>query len=83
MYKVGRRDKVVPLDSLPQGDPGALLPLVVASDNELRIAYISAGDRADGEVMVTVTFNVAEAHMLHRGMGGTSPLTSCVLRMSA
>ena len=63
VYKVGRRDKVVPLDSLPQSDPGAPLPLVVASDNELRIAYISPGAGSEGEVMVTVTFNMAEAHM--------------------
>lgn len=63
MYKVGRRDKVVALDSLPQSDTGAPLPLVVASDNELRIAYISPGNRRDGEVMVTVPFNGAQAHM--------------------
>ena len=68
MYKVGRRDKVVPLTSLPQSDTVAPLPLVVASDNELRIAYISPGNRRDGDVrdgdvMVTVTFNLPHAHM--------------------
>jgi len=63
VYRVGRREKVVPLDSLPLGDTGAPLPLLVASDDELRIAYISRGDSSTGEVMVTVTFDSALAHM--------------------
>ena len=63
-YKVGRRDKVVPLTSLPQSDTQAPRPLVVASDNVLRIAYISPGNGQDGDVMVTVTFNLPHAHMV-------------------
>ena len=63
MYKVGRRDKVVALTSLPQSDVGAPLPLLVASDDELRIAYISPGEGSNGEVVVTVTFDMAQAHM--------------------
>jgi len=63
VYRIGRREKVVPLDSLPLGDTGAPLPLLVASDDELRIAYISRGDSSTGEVMVTVTFDSALAHM--------------------
>ena len=64
MYKVGRRDKVVPLTSLPQSDTQAPRPLVVASDNVLRIAYISPGIGQDGDVMVRVTFNLPHAHMV-------------------
>lgn len=42
---------------------GAPLPLLVASDDELRIAYISPGDGSSGDLIVTVTFNMAHAHM--------------------
>jgi hypothetical protein len=68
VYRVGRRDTVVPLVSLPQSNTRAPLPLVVASDNELRIAYMSPGNRRGGdvrggEIWVTVTFNLPYAHM--------------------
>ena len=62
VYKIDRRDKVIPLDSLPQSATGAPLPCLVADEDSLRIAYISH-EGSDGDTIVTVTFEDPYAHM--------------------
>ena len=40
MYEVDRHDSVVELDGVPQSSPGAPMPVVVASERVLQVAYL-------------------------------------------
>jgi hypothetical protein len=47
MYEVDRRDSVVQLDGVPQSSPGAPMPVVVASEHTLQLAYLRHGPEPD------------------------------------
>jgi hypothetical protein len=42
MYDADARDRVLPLDDVPQSSVGAPLPVVVADENALRLAYYAS-----------------------------------------
>lgn len=60
MYEVDRHDRVVPLEDLPQPDPGAPIPALTAAENHLELAFIT---HADEEQIAVVRFVKPYAHM--------------------
>ena len=59
MYQIDERDRVVELMDIPQQDIGAPMPLVMASDGCLAIAY--SGNIAD-EAFAVIEFDLVYAH---------------------
>ena len=47
MYSIDERDKVVPLENVPQSSVGAPLPVVLSDDYRLLLAYILQEDNPD------------------------------------
>src|SRR5215510_3931739 len=76
MYTVDELDRVVALTGLPQSSVGAPLPVVVASEGRLFLAYLiaavdptwdgrtvrSVGPNASDEILCLVTFTGPHAH---------------------
>jgi hypothetical protein len=60
MYSVDDQDLVIPFLGVPHHDPGAPLPIVLASDNDLVIGYHTASLTSDE--YATVQFHGAIAH---------------------
>ena len=78
MYEVDDLDRVIALDGIPPSDTGAPLPIVLADENNLLIAYITSSPDPnwDGRIaesvspttpyrsVAVVEFELATAHML-------------------
>ena len=78
MYEVDEKDRVVPLESVPQSSVGAPLPLILADENRVALAYYvqSRNSEWDGrstrildpvtsnEPLALIQFRSCAAHML-------------------
>lgn len=76
MYEVDRKDRVVEVDDAPQSSVGAPLPIVVAAEGQLLLAYLAevrdpdwdgttvrVVDAQSEEPVVRVVFDRPKAHM--------------------
>jgi hypothetical protein len=64
VYEVDGHDKVVLLEELPQPDPGAPMPALVAAEHRLELGYIARPPEPFGEERIAVaTFVRPYAHM--------------------
>lgn len=59
MYLVDSADEVIELSDLPAHSAGAPMPMILATDNDLRLAYEAA---PDGNNLAVVSFIRPEAH---------------------
>jgi hypothetical protein len=54
MYEIGRHDKVVLLDEFPQPDVGAPIPVLVADESRIELAFIARpAEPSDGEFIAS------------------------------
>jgi hypothetical protein len=68
VYEIDRHDRVVELVDVPQCDPGAPMPIVVADEGRVELAYVARSVRPasveeDGVVVAVVRFERPRAHM--------------------
>lgn len=61
MYTVDRHDRVEELNDLPQRSAGAPLPLLLAEDSELVLAYLTS---SSFDEVAIVEFDLVAAHYL-------------------
>jgi len=64
MYDVDAEDSVVLLEELPQPDPGAPMPALVAAENRVELAFITRrADPTNEEFIAIANFVLPYAHM--------------------
>lgn len=64
MYEVNGHDRVVLLEDLPQPDPGAPMPALIAAEDRLELGYITRRDAAtDDEQVAVARFVKPYAHL--------------------
>ena len=77
MYEVDEKDKVIPLDDVPQSSVGAPIPIVLAGEHDVLVTYYLqntpedwdgttvnvVGNDIEGEPVAIVKFSLCFAHM--------------------
>ena len=63
MYTVDNQDTVTKLCNLPQSSVGAPIPVVLASEQDVLLAYYIEEDSEDREVFAIIRFERCIAHM--------------------
>jgi hypothetical protein len=77
MYEVDEKDKVIPLDDVPQSSVGAPIPIVLAGEHDVLVTYYLqntpedwdgttvkvVGKETEGESVAVVKFSLCFAHM--------------------
>jgi hypothetical protein len=64
MYAIDERDRVILIDALPQPDVGAPVPVLVADEDRVALAYVArATQPSDDESIAVAEFVRPYAHM--------------------